>query len=147
MINGVKFHTRDLNNRYVTQNSGVCTKGDHEGEMHNFCGHMCKIWELEYMFHHKIVLFQCECYNTSTNDRRRTIIIESHCTSIDVTSQQYQNDPFILPNQVKQVFYLHDIKLGEPWQIVQCIHHKRIFDVLEVGGEESNDNAEDSNTF
>ena len=36
MVNGVKFHIRDLDNRHVTQNSGVCTKGDHEGEMHDF---------------------------------------------------------------------------------------------------------------
>ena len=67
MVNGVKFHTRDLDNCRVTQNSDVCTKGDHEGEMHDFYGHVCKIWELEYMFRHKIVLFQCEWYNIGTN--------------------------------------------------------------------------------
>ena len=43
MVNGVKFHIRDLDNCCVTQNSGVCTKGDHEGEMHDFYGHVCKI--------------------------------------------------------------------------------------------------------
>ena len=42
MVNGVKSHTRDLDNRRVTQNSGVCTEGDHEGEMHDFYGHVCK---------------------------------------------------------------------------------------------------------
>ena len=55
MVNGVKFHTRDLNNHHVTQNNGVCTEGDHEGEMHDFYGHLCKIWELEFMFRHKVV--------------------------------------------------------------------------------------------
>ena len=67
MVNDVKFHTRDLDNRRVTQNSSVCTEGDHEGEMHDFCGHICKIWELEYVFHHKVILFQCEWYNIGTN--------------------------------------------------------------------------------
>ena len=43
MVNGVKFHTRDLDNCRVTQNSGVYTEGDHEGEMHDFYGHVCKI--------------------------------------------------------------------------------------------------------
>ena len=38
MVNGVKFHTRDLDNRRITQNSGVCSEGDHEGEMHDFYG-------------------------------------------------------------------------------------------------------------
>ena len=27
MVNGVKFHTRDLDNHRVTQNSGVCIEG------------------------------------------------------------------------------------------------------------------------
>ena len=147
MVNGVKFHTKELNNRRVTQNSGVYTKGDHKGEMHDFYGHVCKIWELEYMFHHKVVLFQCEWYNTGTNGGKRMIRTNAHCTSIDVTSQWYQNDPFILPSQAKKVFYLHDTKLGEPWQIVQCIQHKGVFNVLKVRGGEPNDNTEDSDAF
>ena len=86
MVNGVKFHTRDLDNRRMTQNSGVYTEGDHEGEMNDFYGHVCKIWELEYVFRHKVVLFQCEWYNTSTNGQRRTIRTNAHCISIDVIS-------------------------------------------------------------
>ena len=114
MVNGVKFHTRDLDNRRVTQNSGVCTEGDYEGEMHDFYGHVCKIWEFEYMFCHKVVLFQCEWYNTGTNGRRRMIRTNVHCTSIDVSSRWYENDHFILPSQARQVFYLQDTKLGKP---------------------------------
>ena len=112
MVNDVKFHTRDLDNGHVIQNSFVCTEGDHKGEMHDFCGHVCKIWELDYTFRHKVVLFQCKWYNTGTNGRKRMIRIDAHCTSIDVTSQWYENDPFILPSQVRQVFYLQDTKLG-----------------------------------
>ena len=82
MVNGVKFHTRDLDNRCVAQNSGVCTEGDYKREMHDFYGHVCKIWELEYVFHHKVVLFQCEWYNTSTNGQRRTIRTNAHYISI-----------------------------------------------------------------
>ena len=87
MVNGVKFHTRDLDNCHVTQNNGICIEGDYEGEMHDYYGHLCKIWELEYVFHHKVVLLQCEWYNTSTNSRRKTIRIDAHCTGIDVTSR------------------------------------------------------------
>ena len=141
MVNGVKFHTKDLDNRRVTQNSGVCTKGDYEGEMHNFYGHVCKIQEFEYKFRYKVVLFQCEWYNTSTNCQRKTIRTNAHYTSIDVTSWWYQNNPFILPSQAKQVFYHQDTKLGEPWKIVQCIQLGECFNVPEVGGGESNDNA------
>ena len=59
MVNSVKCHTKDLDNRHVTQNSGVYTERDHKGEMHDFYDYVCKIWELEYMFHHKVILFQC----------------------------------------------------------------------------------------
>ena len=107
MVNGVKFHTRDLDNRCVAQNSGVCTKGDYKREMHDFYGHVCKIWELEYVFHHKVVLFQCEWYNTSTNGRRRMLRTGAHYTSIDVTSRWYENDPFKLPSQARQIGRAH----------------------------------------
>ena len=84
------------------------------------------------VFHHKVVLFQCEWYNTGTNGWRRTIRTNAHCTSIDVTIQWYKNDPFILPSQARQVFYLQNTKLGEPWKIVQSIQHRGVFDVPEV---------------
>ena len=72
---------------------------------------------------------------------------DAHYTSIDVTSQWYKNDPFILPCQARQVFYLQDTKLGESWKIVQSIQHMGVFDVPEVRGGESNDNTEDSDAF
>ena len=59
----------------------------------------------------------------------------------------YENDPFILPSQARQVFYFQDTKLGEPWKIVQSIQQRGVFNVLEVGGGESNDNTEDSDAF
>ena len=99
------------------------------------------------MFHHKVVLFQCEWYNTSSSGRGRTIRTDAHCTSIDVTSRWYENEPFILPSRARQVFYLQDTKLGEPWKIVQSIQQRGVFDVPEVRSGEFNDNTEDSDAF
>ena len=113
MVNGVKFHTRDLDNHRVTQNSGVCTEGGHEGEMHDFYGHVCKILKLEYIFRHKVILFLCKWYNTGTNGRRRMIRTDAHYARIDITSQWYENDP-IIPSQARQVFYLQDTKFNDP---------------------------------
>ena len=48
---------------------------------------------------------------------------------------------------MRQIFYLQDTKLGEPWKIVQSIQHRGVFDVLEVEGGESYDNIEDSDAF
>ncbi|KAL7224530.1 hypothetical protein ACSBR1_025902 [Camellia fascicularis] len=63
-----QFHTRDLDNRRASQNSGVLTQGDHEGKLHDFYAHLCKVLELDYICDKKVVLFQCEWYNTEASD-------------------------------------------------------------------------------
>ena len=100
------------------------------------------------MYQYKVVLFQCEWYNTGNKTgRRRTIRTETHCTSINMQSRWYQNDPFILPSQAKQVFYLRDTKWGEPWHVVQCVQYRGVFDVPKVGDGESNDQTKANETF
>ncbi|XP_028058886.1 uncharacterized protein LOC114262720 [Camellia sinensis] len=47
----------------------------------------------------------------------------------------------------KQVFYLNDTKWGQPWQVVQRVQHRGVFDVLEVGDGESLDEPEENNVF
>lgn len=147
IINGVRFRTREVDNRRKSQNSGVLTEGDHEGVTHEFYGHLCNVWELEYMCHNKVVLFQCEWYNTGNTGRSRTLRTDDYCTSIDVTSRWYQHDPFILPSQAKQVFYLNDTKWGQPWQVVQRVQHRGVFDVPEVGDGESLHEPEENDVF
>ncbi|XP_028114591.1 uncharacterized protein LOC114312555 [Camellia sinensis] len=147
VINGVRFHTKELDNRCKSQNSGVLTEGDYKGEMHEFYGHLCNIWEFEYMCQNKVVLFQCEWYNTGNTGRSRTVRADTYCTSIDVTSRWYQSDPFILPSQAKLVFYLNDTKWGQPWQVVQRVQHRGVFDVPEVGDGEPPDQPEFNDAF
>ena len=43
MVNGVRFYTKDLDNRRVTQNSDVSTEEDYDRQIHDFYGHVCKI--------------------------------------------------------------------------------------------------------
>ena len=124
MVNSVKFHTRDLNNRRVTQNNGVCIEWHHEDTMHDFYSHVCKIWELEYMFHHKVVLFQCEWYNTGTNDRRRMIRTDAHCTSIDVTSRWYQND---------HLYFLVKRNKFSTFKISNCVALEKLCNASNIG--------------
>ena len=68
IVNGIRFHTRDLDNHHISQNSGVYIEGDHEEQIHDFYGHLLIIWELEYVCHNKVVLFQCEWYNMILTD-------------------------------------------------------------------------------
>lgn len=147
IINGVRFHTRELDDRRTSQNSGLLAEGNYDGKMHNFYGHLSKVWELDYMCQNSVILFQCEWYNTNNTGRNRTIRTDTYCTSIDVTSRWYQSDPFILPSQAKQVFYLKDTKWGEPWQVVERVQQRGVFDVQEVGSAETFHAPESGDAF
>ncbi|KAL3513332.1 hypothetical protein ACH5RR_026049 [Cinchona calisaya] len=50
----------------------------------------------------------------------------------------YKNDPFVLPNQVQQVFYIGDTKLGNHWRIAQQVQHRHLWNLpdLEKNDEE-----------
>ena len=76
-----------------------------------------------------MVLFQCEWYNTSTRNKIHT---DQHITSIDVTGRWYKDDPFVLPSQVKQVFYVSDTCKGNNWRIVERVKHRGVWDVPEL---------------
>ena len=112
IINGVRFHTRDLDERRKSQNNGMNAEGLHNNQMPNYFHHLCNVWEFEYMCGNKVVLFECEWYDTSITGRR-TIQTDAHCSSVDVTIKWYVGDPFILPSQAKQVFYLNDTNVGK----------------------------------
>ncbi|XP_058216777.1 uncharacterized protein LOC131327648 [Rhododendron vialii] len=114
--NGVQFHTIEHDNRHTSQNSGVLMVGEHEQQTIDFYGFLTKVWELSYLFNHRVVLFQCEWYNTGSS---RTMRVDAHCKSIDTSTRWYKDDSFVLPSQVQQVFYIKDTKFGENWKVVE----------------------------
>ena len=128
ICNGVRFHTRDRENRLMCQNSGIVVEGEHNGKQIYFYGYLQKIWELRYLHGGTVVLFQCEWYKTSHKSR---IYTDAHITSIDVTRLWCKDDPFVLPSQVKQVFYVNDIAKGKNWKVVEQVRHRGVWDVPE----------------
>lgn len=137
ICNGIRFHTKERDNRRKSQNSGLVVQGDHHGMSIDFYGQLNKVWEMTYMFGHRVVLFQCEWFNTGSN---RTFRTETHLTTIDVRSRWYQNDPFVLPSQVQQVFYVNDTKLGEHWKVVERFQRRGIWNVPELEDVDPDDN-------
>ncbi|XP_028060576.1 uncharacterized protein LOC114264176 [Camellia sinensis] len=129
ICNGVRYHTIDRDNRRKSQNSGLVMEGEHEGQLIHFYGHLCRVWELNYLFTRRIVLFQCEWFNSGSS---RTMRVEPHFTTVDVTSRWYKDDSFVLPSQVEQVFYVNDTKLGTSWRVVEKFQHRGIWDVPEM---------------
>ena len=57
IVNGVHFHTKDRDDHRITQNSGICVLGEHDGEDVNFYGVLTNVVELDYLFGYKIILF------------------------------------------------------------------------------------------
>lgn len=110
----------------------MVVEGDHNEQSTNFYGHLCKVWELSYLFEHRVVLFQCEWFNTDTSGKK-TFRVDANCTTIDVRSRWYKDDPFVFPSQVQQVFYISDTTDSHGnWKIVQRFQHRGIWDVPEM---------------
>ncbi|KAK4414975.1 hypothetical protein Salat_2604500 [Sesamum alatum] len=68
--------------------------------------------------------------------------VDKHFTSIDIRTRWYKNDPFVLPIQVQQVFYIADTKLGKNWQLVQRIQHRHLWDLPELDVEDDYDDTQ-----
>ena len=129
IVNEVRFHTRDRDDCRTTQNSGLVVEGDHKGKHIDFYGFVKAVVELTFFHAYKVVLLQCEWYNTGSTN---TIKSDRHFVTIDIRSRWYQNDPFVLPNQVQQVFYIGDTKLGRHWRIVQRVQHRHLWNLPDL---------------
>ncbi|KAG8365793.1 hypothetical protein BUALT_Bualt17G0008800 [Buddleja alternifolia] len=128
IVNEVRFHIKDRDDHRTTQNSGLVVEGEHQNNMIEFYGFLTRLVELTYLHGHKVVLFECEWFNTGS---KKTMQKDKYFVSIDIRSRWYKDEPFVLPNQVKQAFYVNDTKLGDNWRIVQLVHHRHLWDIAE----------------
>ncbi|XP_057803357.1 uncharacterized protein LOC131018659 [Salvia miltiorrhiza] len=78
-----------------------------------------------------------KCYTGS----KKTKQVDKHFISVNIGSRWYKEDPFVLPINVKQVFYVNDTKLGKNWQIVQRVQHRHLWDLPRVEPEDTNVNS------
>ncbi|XP_026452382.1 uncharacterized protein LOC113352830 [Papaver somniferum] len=141
ITNAIRFHTRDREVNLRTQNSGVVVKGEHQSNVADFYGVLIDVLELSYLYGNKVFLFRCDWWDT--DKRRKNIVTDSHFTSLNFSQTWYKDDPFVLADQVQQVFYLKDLKLRGKWFVVQHVMPRNVYDVLEkeVGPEPNNDEA------
>ncbi|KAL3839280.1 hypothetical protein ACJIZ3_023871 [Penstemon smallii] len=140
IVEGVKYLTTKRDRRRLTQNSEVCTESMHKGKMIKFYGVLEDIIELSYVDGFRCVLFGCNWFDL---DRHKPVKIDGDFTSINVTKLWYQSDPYVLANQVTQVFYVSDTKQCANWKVVQRSQHRHLFDpslLQSVLGEEGDAN-------
>ena len=122
-------YTKDRDDRRITQNSGICVVGEHDGEEVDFYGVLSNVVVLNYVLGYKVILFKCTWFDT--NQKKKRIKHDYNLTTIQVSATWYDNDPFILATQAQQVFYLDDYKNGHNWKVVQKVNHRHIWDVPE----------------
>ncbi|KAG8383822.1 hypothetical protein BUALT_Bualt04G0053800 [Buddleja alternifolia] len=139
MVNEVRFHTKDRDTRRTTQNSGLVVEGQHKNRTMEFFGFLHRVVELTYLGGRRTVLFECEWFDTGS---KKTTQVDRHFISIDVSSRWYKNDPFVLPIQVQQVFYINDIKFGKNWQLVQRVQHRHLWELPELDIEDDCDGSQ-----
>nr|GEW11186.1 reverse transcriptase domain-containing protein [Tanacetum cinerariifolium] len=103
--------------------------GSHRENMIDFYGILQEVLELEYLGENKRVLvFKCDWFRVDDQNGLR-IDKESKVISVNASLKWYQDQPYILASQAKQVFYAPDIKLGKSWLVVDSNAPRALFDV------------------
>ena len=107
IINGFRFHTKQLEGKRVKQNSGVLVKGMVENKNIDYYGVLNEIIELQYLNEKRIVLFKCDWWDVHVigrgvkNDKYGFV-------SVNTARKLYTNEPFVLASQAQQIFYVND---------------------------------------
>ncbi|KAK9075753.1 hypothetical protein SSX86_004082 [Deinandra increscens subsp. villosa] len=124
IINGFRFHTKDLEKNRKTQNSGVMLEAmtnsfssarDNNPIMGDvtYYGILNEIIELEYDADKKVVLFHCDWISNGSRKKQD----DNGFTLLNFEGLKSHNDPFILASQAQQVFYVAD-RVDKGWKVV-----------------------------
>ena len=134
IVDGVRYHTIDREKNRNTQNSGIVTEGDHNGEAIDFYGQLRSVIKLQYNssggIDRSVVLFRCDWFdlggkkNTGFKD-------DGHFKSVNTGRFWYKSHPLILSSQATKVFYVPDTRLHGNWRVVQKFQHRHLWSVKE----------------
>ncbi|KAK1417966.1 hypothetical protein QVD17_27102 [Tagetes erecta] len=151
-INGYTFYTKDQDEKSTMQNSGVTLiasttefdRMDHDARLRiaksSFYGVIQEIWELNYTSF-TIPVFKCKWVNN-----RSGVQVDKHgFTLVDLTTNSYASEPFILAKQATQVFFVNDLSTSKFHVVLQG--KRRILGVDNVVDEEDYDHFDDLPPF
>ncbi|XP_065872300.1 uncharacterized protein [Euphorbia lathyris] len=139
IVNGVRFMTKERDNRRKSQNSGIVAKGYHGEDVIDFYGGLNDIIQLDYVKNRHGTIFSCDWFDLGR--KKQGIQQDGHIISVNITRNWYENDSYVLADQVSQVFYVNDPKLGRDWRVVLPFQHRHIYDVDEIQDEEMDANS------
>ncbi|XP_026393683.1 uncharacterized protein LOC113288780 [Papaver somniferum] len=140
-LNGVRYHTKQREARRTTQNSGLVVDSVFEGKEIEFYGTLCDVIEVKYLNNYRVVLFKCDWFDLTP--RKKNLKTDYDLTCLNVSSTWYQKDPYVIASDARQVFYLDDHKFGADWKVVLKMHHRHIWDFLEMDDDADEEEEED----
>jgi hypothetical protein len=106
-INGYTLYTKAQDEKSTNQNSSVPIDAiiDDNGELETYYGVIQEIWELQYG-PLKIPLLKCQWVKNTAGG----VVTDKYGMAIvDLNKIGYKDEPFVLANDVTQVFYLKDM--------------------------------------
>ncbi|KAL4575729.1 hypothetical protein LXL04_011813 [Taraxacum kok-saghyz] len=143
-INGYTFYTKDQDQKSTMQNSGVtmiATTTEFDRQDHDtFYGVIQEIWELKY-FDFIVPVFRCKWVNNRTGVQ----VDKYGFTIVDLTTNGYASEPFVLAKHVAQVFFVKDPSKARYHVVLQG--KRRILGVDNVVDEEEYDHFDDLPPF
>jgi len=128
IINGYRFHVQDYNNGLRTQNCGIVVSGEagEEGRIIDYYGELTEILELQFVGGRQLVLFRCMWFDVYDNERG---VKMDEYDFVSVNPQRFlkTDEPFVLANQVSQVYYARDHS-NKGWNVVRKFMPRDSFD-------------------
>ncbi|KAK1650907.1 hypothetical protein QYE76_068712 [Lolium multiflorum] len=101
VVDSVRYHTVDREKNRKTQNSGIVSEGDHDGNSIDFFGQLKSIIRLQYNssggVHRSVVLFRCDWFDLG--GRKPGLDDDGHFKSVNTEKFWYKTDPFLLTSQ------------------------------------------------
>ncbi|KAA0060253.1 uncharacterized protein E5676_scaffold639G00130 [Cucumis melo var. makuwa] len=134
IMDGLRFHTSELDSRHTTQNSGLMVIGESNAsisEDNNFYDVLDDALHVQYPLGRNVWLFKCQWYDTDVNKSQRSYVQLGY-KSINTSHFLYSKEPITFMTQAHQVFYRDDPKNGSNWKVVQVIQNNRIWDMPEA---------------
>lgn len=137
IINGFRFHTKHLERKRKTQNSGVMLEAmtnsfsstrDSNPIMGDvtYYGVLNEIIELEYASDKNVVLFNCDWISNGSRKK----VDEHGFTLLNFRGLNPHHEPFILASQAQQVFYVED-PVEKGWHVVIKTTARDTYDMSE----------------
>ena len=107
-INGNTFYTIAQDKKSTNQNSGVRFDATNNNRKKDtYYGYIEEIWELDYGASFKVPLFRCKWDNLTGGGVK--VDPQYGMTIVDLNNLGYTDEPFVLANDVAQVFYVKDM--------------------------------------